>query len=171
MYEEDQGMIDFPQGFADDGGPRKVKVEEGPQRAGKRKLRPADTDIKGNSSWVIKFAILMVVVLIAAYYLVAEHEKSQLEHAREDFVNEQVEPLSKKWEFKYAKLEGENEKLATHEREYLQLKEEHDVLLARESKREERIESLNEKVEYYKGYQVNIQQRIQLMSHALVLEK
>lgn len=167
VYEEDQGTIDFPQAFADD-GPTKLKVE-GRQRP--RKLKVAETPSKGNANWVITFSFLMIVVLVASYFLVAEHEKTQIEHVRQEVIHDQVEPLSKEWEEKYGKLEEENERMKSREMEYEKMKSKTEKLLETESEQQKLMEKQEGQIEYYKKYQIEIKKRIKLMSRALLVEK
>jgi DNA repair exonuclease SbcCD ATPase subunit len=167
-YEEEQGTVDLPQAFADDGPTRKVKVE-GRQR--KQKPKTMDPSSRGNTGWIVTFSLLMIVVLVASYFLVAEHEKTQIEHAREDIIHEQVEPLSKVWEEKYAKLEEENEQMKSHEMEYERMKSKTDKLLENESEQQKQIEKQEAQIQYYKKYQQEIKQRIKLMSRAVLVEK
>jgi septal ring factor EnvC (AmiA/AmiB activator) len=169
VYEEETGTMELPQAFPDDGPTsRKVKVE-GRQR--KRKPGTPGQSSRGSSGWVITFSLLTVVVLVAAYFLIAEHEKTQIEHAREDVVHQQVEPLSKEWEQKYAKLEEENEQMKSHEMEYERMKSKTEKMIETENQQKKQIETQLERIEYFKKYRQEIKQRIKLMSHSVLVEK
>lgn len=160
------GTIDLPQAFLDD-TPHKVKVE-GPSRRDKGQ-KPVSTG--GNNGWVVKFTLLAIVVVVSSYFLVAEHEKNQLEHLREDIVHQQVEPLSREWEERYADLEEKNEKLQAQAQEYEDMKKENERLLENDSHARKLRENQENQITYLKKYKNEIQDRISLLSHALLLEK
>ncbi len=171
VYADEQGSIDLPQGFPDDGPPRKLKVEALQQVPGKRRLRPTDPADSGTTTWIFTFSLLMIVVLAISYFLVSEHERSQIERTKQDILHLQVEPISKEWEEKYAKLQEENERLMSHEKDYQRLKLESQQFLEKEENEQKLRAQQSKQIEYYQTYQTEIHERIQLISHSLLLEK
>ena len=166
--QQEQGSIDLPQAFPDDGPPRKVKVESRHHRYNRRH-RPSEDN--GKSTWILTFALLTLVVFVSAYFLASEHEKVQIEHVRQDILQLQLEPLSREWEEKYARLQDENERLKSHEQEFKRIELENRQLVESQDQERKSRREQNKKMEYYRTYQENIHERIQRVSRTLVLEK
>ena len=120
---------------------------------------------------MVTFALLVVIVLVASYFLVAEHERIQMKKFEEHVLHDQVEPLSKEWEEKYGKLQDENERLKQESKDYEMMKKENERMLENESHSDKLRQNEEKQITYYKDYQQEIHKRIQAMSHTLLLEK
>eukprot|EP00934_Nitzschia_sp_Nitz4_P001994 Nitzschia sp. Nitz4//scaffold1_size375055//132931//134143//NITZ4_000252-RA/size375055-augustus-gene-0.714-mRNA-1//-1//CDS//3329540973//1994//frame0 len=167
--EQDLGIADLPQAFPDDDLPVKEKVEEPVRR--RQRGKPSSSSSGSSSSWVIPFTLLVIVVVVVSYFLVEKHEEARLEHLRKDIVHDQIEPLSKQWEVKYANLQEENENLRSQLQELEELRTENRKLHSGQDNTEQELETQQHLVEYFKKYKVEIKRRIKMMSHSLLLEK
>ena len=147
---------------------RKVITRSVSANKGNRKGSPAGST---NAGWIISVSALLVLIIVASYFLIAELEKRHVQNVRKVFVHELVEPLAKEWEQKYATLEEENERLRNEEREVLVMKEENNQMIEREASLKKATGTQRKHIDYLKGYQRKIQRRIQKMSKKLLLEK
>jgi transcription initiation factor IIF auxiliary subunit len=113
----------------------------------------------------------MLVVLAASYFLVSHHEKIQIEHVRQDIIHDKVEPLSREWEEKYAKLEEENEILKNESADkatFLDTK----VQLEKQLRDGEKLrETQEDDIKHLTQYKQKMKDDIQLMSKTALLEK
>jgi septal ring factor EnvC (AmiA/AmiB activator) len=160
------GGIDFPQGLHDDSS---VKAKAGKSRS--RKVRSATQQDQEGKGFMLKFSFLMTIVLVASYFLIAHHEEMQLEHLRQNIIHDELEPLSREWEEKYAKLEDENAELKRGAKAYANLKEESDRLKEEYSKQQRAREKLDKQIEQLQKYKGNMQDNIKLMSKTALVEK
>jgi transcription initiation factor IIF auxiliary subunit len=113
----------------------------------------------------------MLVVLVASYFLVSHHEKAQIEHVRQGILHDKVEPLSREWEEKYAKLEEENKKLKTEAADkanFLDTKEELEKKLRDGEKLRETQE---DDIKHLTQYKQEMKKDIQFMSKTALLKK
>ena len=167
-HSQDQGSIDLPQGFPDDGPPQKLKVDH-PRHQHRTTDRLSAEP--GKSTWILTFTLLTLVVVVSAYLLASEHEKIQIEHARQKILKQQLEPLAREWEEKYARLQDENERLKSHEQQFKRMELENKQLMESQGQEKKSKQQQNKQLEYYRNYQEKIHERIQLVSRALSLEK
>jgi hypothetical protein len=130
--------------------------------------------IKGEATendWLLRFGLMMFVVLVASYFLVTHHEKIQIEHVRENILHDKVEPLSREWEEKYAKLEEENVNLkieAADKATFLDSKEQLEKKLRDGEKLRETQEG---DIKHLTEYKQRMKNDIQFMSKTALLEK
>lgn len=164
------GGLDLPQGFIDE-RPSKVKVEERQDPRRRRRRDRGDDSNDGNSNWMWTFGLLVVIVLVASYFLIVEHEKVQMKKFEEHVLHDQVEPLSKEWEDKYSKIEDENKRLQQEAKDFDLMKKENERILENESHNNKLRQNEEKQIAYYQDYQKSIHERIQLQSHTLLLEK
>ena len=163
--QETGGAIDLPQAFPDE-APAKLKVEKRQRkRKTKRLQEPA------GSGWMISFGILVTIVVVSSYYLVKHHEKQMMDHLRSDIFHDQVEPLSKQWEEKYALLEEENEKLKREAKDVTGLQHENEELKKENGQFEKLKEQKDTRIERLVKYKKQMQENLQLMSKTILLEK
>jgi hypothetical protein len=151
------GGMDLPQGFAEE-----------TSSLSKSRRRRQDN---GGDGWIYGFVFLLVIVLVAGYYLVAHHEKQQLDHLRKKIVHDQVEPLSIKLEEKYAELLEKNKKLVTEAEQYSTLKEDNERINEQQHQANTLRTNLDKRIEYLAKYKKTIQGSIQDMHKAVLLEK
>ena len=154
------GGMDLPQGFADDSSV-----------SSKRSSRRRRKQASGGNGWIFGFVFLLVIVLVASYYLVGHHEEKQLNHLREEIVRNQVEPLSKEWEGKYAELLEEKKKLVTEAEQYSTLKVDNERIKEQQQQATNLRNNLDKRINYLAEYRKTIQGSIQAMHKAVLLEK
>lgn len=126
---------------------------------------------RAGNDWLLKFGLMTLVVLTASYFLVSKHEKVQMEHLRDDIIHDKVEPLSREWEEKYAKLKEENEELkkgADDNASFLATKEQLEKQLL---EGEQQLEEQENHIRDFVQYKQKMKSNIQLMSKISLLEK
>lgn len=173
LFQQERSSIDLPQAFPDDVPPRKQKGDYY-SRQHNRHVTTTDREPvhnNGKAAWFITFTLLILVVLGSAYFFASEHEKVQIEHVRQDIFRHKLEPLSRQWEEKYARLQDENERLKSHEQEFKRMQLEHKQLIESQDQQQKSMLEQNKQIEYYRTYQERIHERIKLVSRALLLEK
>lgn len=156
----DGGGMDLPQGFADE--------TSLPSKRSSSRRRKQDS---GGNGWIFGFVFLLGIVVVASYYLVAHHEEQQLNHLREEIVHDQVDPLSREWEEKYADLLEENQKLVTVSEQFSALKEGNERMQEQQHQATKLRQNLDTRIEYLAKYRTTIQESIQAMHKAVLLEK
>jgi cyclophilin family peptidyl-prolyl cis-trans isomerase len=161
---EDHGL-DLSLGIPDEGATRKIIARSMSGGKSNRHASPGST----SSGWIISVSVLMLLIITASYFLIAEVEKRHVQNVSEVFVHKYVEPLAKEWEEKYATLEEENERLKNQETGLQVLKSEGNQMIEREAS--QITENQGKRIDYLKEYQRKIQRRIKKMSKTLLLEK
>jgi uncharacterized protein YlxW (UPF0749 family) len=165
--EDDVGLevvgADLPQAFAD---------ERPHPKAGIRRARAEQRSHSSNTNtaWTLPFGILMVVVVIASYFLVSQHEENLIQHLKRD---EQVHAQERSREFdgKYSELQEENSKLKAEIQHYHELRQQNEKLLDERMHFQEEHQDLEKKLDSLKAYKKKMQENIQLMSKTALLEK
>ena len=158
---------DLPQGFSDDlvsGKGSTVPLTQQPRR---RRTRRGDT----SSEWIFGFILLTILVLVAGYMLAGHHEELQLKHLREEIVHDQLEPLSKEWEEKYATLQEENLSLLQQAKKYGSMKEDLDSLIEEQKKAKSIRKTLDSQISALTKYKERMQTNIKSLSRIHLLEK
>lgn len=152
------GGADLPQAFAE---------EPSHPKAGIRRAR-AEQRSRGNTnnSWMLPFGILMVLVLVASYFLVSQHEDNLVQHLKRD---EQIheQEMSREFDVKYSELKEENIKLKRQIQQYEEMKQKNEHLINEGSS----MQDAEKNIEHLTAYKKKMQENIQLMSKTALLEK
>lgn len=161
--EEDVGLdggVDLPQAFAD---------ETAHPKAGIRRARAEQKRRAGNSnntSWILPFGILMLVVLVSSYFLVSQHEDNLVKHLKSDErIHEQE--MSREFDVIYAELKQENVKLKQQLKHHQELQTENEKAAKDDPQRID----LEKQVEQLTAYKKKMQENIQFMSKTALLKK
>ena len=105
------------------------------------------------------------------FFFATKHEEAQLENLRKSLMKNQVEPIARNWEEKYANLQEENEQLRKQAKELEDLRSKNQRILEKEEELKKLQEDQEKSISYYEKYSKDIHNRIQEMSRSLVLEK
>ena len=143
-----------------------------PKKGYSQRSQQRRDDAKDTSGWwILKFSILVSIVLIAGYFLVEHHEEMLVKKMRQSIIHDEVEPLSKEWEEKYAKLEEENENLKRSATLNDNLRTESDRIKAEYTQQQEATKKLEKKIDQLEKYKAKMKENIQLMSKTALVEK
>lgn len=153
-------------GAIDDAG-EKPKVRKSRSRRRKR----VEEDNSNNGWWILKFSVLCSIALVAGYFLVEHHEEKLVAKMRQSVIHDELEPLSKEWEEKYAKLEEENEELQRGAKLNANLNAESDRLKEENTRYEKEMKNRNKKIEQLENQKAKMKENIQLMSKTALVEK
>ncbi|KAG7351920.1 cyclophilin type peptidyl-prolyl cis-trans isomerase [Nitzschia inconspicua] len=159
IQESDDGVevtggADLPQAFADEPSHPKAGI-----RRARAEQRSRANSI--NTSWMLPFGVLMVLVLIASYVLVSKHEDNLVKHLQRDEKIHQQE-ISREFDVRFSELQAENDKLRQQLHHHQDLQNQLD---------ESRENDLKKQIEQLTAYKKKMQQNIQLMSKTALLEK
>ena len=166
--DNDAAGFEIPQGFNDVAAATAESSSSMPNGNRGSPRRRISEDRESNSAgWMVKFGILVVLVVAASYFVVSKHEELQFKKIREEIVHDQVEPLSREWEEKYADLEEENQRL----KKYSTLQGDMDKLLLEKKEFTELRKTMEGKIHSLEQYKRKMQQNIQLLSSTMLLEK
>jgi DNA repair exonuclease SbcCD ATPase subunit len=161
------GGMDLPQGFVDE--PAHYKVF-GRARNPQQQQLHHHKKTNHQTSWILPFGILMVIVLIAGYSLMAYHEQALMDHLKQD-VKLEEEALSREFEEKYANLQDENQRLQSQIKEAIELKRQNEELVEESNHNRSLRQNYQKQIRQLTEYKQKIQENIQLMSKAILLEK
>jgi hypothetical protein len=154
---------DLPQAFADEvthpkAGIRRARAE---QRSQQRST---------NTSWILPFGIMMVLVLMASYFLVSQHEENLVKHLNRDKLLREQE-MSHEFNIKYSELQEENSKLKGEIQQLLELQQQNENLVEERRIGQTEQQVLEKKVDHLTAYKKKMHENIQLMSKTALLEK
>ena len=163
----DTASSEIPQGFTDVAAAAVGASTISNGKKGRKRRQRAEVQESNGASWTVQFGFLVILVVAASYYVVSQHEAMQFKKIREEIVHDQVEPLSREWEEKYADLVEENERLkkaSTNQQDI-------DKLVEEKKQFGELREAMEGKIQTLEHYKRKMQRSIQLLSHNILLEK
>jgi septal ring factor EnvC (AmiA/AmiB activator) len=154
---------DLPQAFADEvahpkAGIRRARAEQRSQQK------------NTNTSWILPFGIMMVLVLMASYFLVSQHEESLVKHLNRDKLLREQE-MSHEFNIKYSELQEENSKLKGEIQQLLELQQQNEKLEEERRLGQTEQQVREKKIDHLTAYKKKMQENIQLMSKTALLEK
>lgn len=157
------GLADLPQGFADEpahviGNRRRQNLRAQDQNGGSSNSR----------SWILPFAMLMVVALGGAYVLISHHERAALDQIRLEMLKEE-EVLARAYEQKYAEMEEEKKKLELEMKKSLVQDAAHEREQADHARK--LADTLQTQIVHLSKYKHKMHESIKLMSKTALLEK